>query len=136
MNVDFTGDWSADLAASRLHGPPPKEVRFSIVHSEPMLDAELTMTMMDGSVVQLVFRARTTGERVANTVSGSEWQTEAVWVGPELMIESWVKHPSRELHFRDYWSLSSDGRTLTMEHRDDDLAGQLTILRRVDSAAY
>jgi hypothetical protein len=26
------------------------------------------------------------------------------------------------------WSLSSDGQTLTMEHRNDDLAGQLTVL--------
>ena len=133
MNVDFTGHWLADLTASRLHGPPPKEIQFSIVHSEPTLQAKLTMTMMDKSVVRLVFNARTTGERVFNTLLGSEWHTEAVWVGQELMIESWVKHPNRELHFRDYWSLSSDGRTLTMEHRDDDLAGQLTILQRVDS---
>lgn len=93
------------------------------------------MTMLDGSVVHAVFCARTTGERVANTVMGSDWQTEALWVGRELMIESWVQQPNRELHFCDYWSLSSDGRTLTMEHRGDDLAGQLTILRRVDPPA-
>ena len=132
MNVDFTGEWSADLTRSRLHGPPPKEIQFAIAHSEPVLQAELRMTMVDGSVLNAVFRARTTGERVTNTVLGSEWQTEAVWVGPELMIESWVKQPNRVSHFRDYWSLSIDGRTLTMEHRDDDLAGQITILRRVD----
>ena len=132
MNVDFTGQWLADLAVSRLHGPPPKEIQFSILHSEPALKAELRMTMMDGSIMNMVFNARTTGQRVVNTVLGSEWHSEAVWVGSELLIKSWVNHPSRELHFRDYWSLSSDHRTLTMEHRDDDLAGQLTILRRVD----
>lgn len=52
------------------------------------------------------------------------------WVGRELLIESWVKQGERDLHFRDYWSLSSDNETLTMEHRDDDLAGQITIVER------
>jgi hypothetical protein len=33
--------------------------------------------------------------------------------------------------FRDYWSLSDDGATLTMAHRDDDLAGQTTVLKRL-----
>lgn len=34
--------------------------------------------------------------------------------------------------FRDYWSLSGDGRTLTMAHLDDDLTGHTTILNRRD----
>lgn len=38
----------------------------------------------------------------------------------------------RQIHFCDYWSLSSDGRTLTMEHRGDDLAGQITFLDRTE----
>jgi hypothetical protein len=33
--------------------------------------------------------------------------------------------------FRDYWSVSDDRRTLTMTHRDDDLAGQVTVLERI-----
>jgi hypothetical protein len=36
----------------------------------------------------------------------------------------------RALHFKDYWSLSADGATLTMAHRDDDLAGQTSVLHR------
>jgi hypothetical protein len=37
----------------------------------------------------------------------------------------------RELHFRDCWSLSPNGQILTMEHRDDDLAGQIAVLQRM-----
>jgi hypothetical protein len=62
-----------------------------------------------------------------NSIRGS-----ARWEGDELIIESWIRLGTREMHFCDCWSLSSDGRTLTMEHRNDDLAGQLTILDRVE----
>jgi len=37
---------------------------------------------------------------------------------------------SREVYFQDHWSLSHDGRTLTMAHRDDDLAGQISVLEK------
>jgi hypothetical protein len=47
------------------------------------------------------------------------------------LIESWMNVGGRDVHFRDYWFLSSDGRTLTMEHRDDDLRGQITLFERV-----
>ena len=49
----------------------------------------------------------------------------------KIDTESWMQFAAREMHFCDCWSLSSDGQTLTMEHRNDDLAGQLTILDRV-----
>lgn len=130
MNVDFTGTWTADLAASTLRGPMPRQIVFSIAHAAPDLRAELTMTRMDGQSVHTVFVVRTTGEPAENDVLGTEWLSEARWAGPELLIESRVAQGGREVHFRDYWSLSSDGATLTMEHRDDDLAGQITILRR------
>lgn len=39
----------------------------------------------------------------------------------------------RQGHFLDYWSLSSDGQTLIMEHRGDDLAGQITFLEKMRS---
>lgn len=130
MTVDFTGVWTADLAASTLRGPIPREIVFSIAHAAPDLRAELTMTTMDGQSVHTVFVVRTTGEPALNNVLGSEWLSEARWTGPELLIESRVAQAGRELRFRDYWFLSNDGSTLTMEHRDDDLAGQITILRR------
>ena len=54
------------------------------------------------------------------------------WEGAELIIESWMRAGEREMHFRDCWSRSPDAQRLTMEHRDDDLAGQLTILDRAN----
>ena len=64
-------------------------------------------------------------------VGGVQVRSRSQWMGAELLIESWMNIGGREGHFRDYWSLSSDGGTLKMEHRDDDLAGQTTLLERV-----
>ena len=53
------------------------------------------------------------------------------WSASKLLIESRVSQNNRKFHFRDFWSLSSDGAALTMTHRGDDLAaGQVTVLVR------
>jgi hypothetical protein len=54
-------------------------------------------------------------------------RTHARWDGTELVIESWLETPDRRLHLKDHWSLSADGETLTIAHRDDDLAGQIVV---------
>jgi hypothetical protein len=46
-----------------------------------------------------------------------------------------MKAPDREFKFKDYWSLSSDGRMLTMAHRNDDLAGQISVLEKAPPQA-
>jgi hypothetical protein len=46
-----------------------------------------------------------------------------------------LKAVERELRFRDHWFLSNDAQTLTMEHRDDDLAGQISVLEKAPPSA-
>jgi hypothetical protein len=130
MSADFSGTWTANLQKSKLLGPAPKAIVANIQHAGPQLTAEMVITDADGREHSLVFRGTTTGEEVSNTILGLLWRSQLRWVGRELLIESWVNQGGREMHFRDFWSLSPDGETLTMQHRDDDLAGQTTILER------
>jgi hypothetical protein len=117
MNVNFSGVWRGNLGKSKLLGSAPKAVLVRI-------------NQMDDTEDKVLFRGLTTGEEVANPVHGIQVRSRSNWVGTELLIESWMSAGGRQGHFRDFWSLSSDGRTLTMEHRDDDLAGQITLLER------
>jgi len=130
MSAILTGTWKANLQKSKMIGPGPKEMRMKVVHAEPKLDVEMFITTQDGEQHRVQFRASTSGEEAVNSVLGQTWRSRLRWIGQELLIESWVQYENRELRFRDFWSLSVDGQTLTMEHRDDDLAGQLTILER------
>lgn len=93
------------------------------------------MATADGGKHHLAFAGQTTGEQVENIVLGTPWRSQLTWTGSELLIESHVTQNGRKLHFRDFWSSSADGETLTMIHRDDDLAGQVTVLEKVRDAA-
>lgn len=130
MTCDLSGMWNADLQKSRLLGPAPKAVTVKITHTEHELIAEMIITSHDRGEHVLTFRGPTTGVEVTNRILGADWRSRLRWERHELLIESWVSQAGREMHFRDYWSISTDGETLTMEHRDDDLAGQATILRK------
>ena len=72
------------------------------------------------------------GEQNKNLLNGRPIRGSASWQGDELIIESWLKLGDREMHFRVHWSLSDDRKTLIMEHRDDDLPGQRTVLEKME----
>lgn len=120
---------------TKLIGPQPAEIWARIRHSEPAISVEMLMATADGVKHRLAFAGQTTGQQVENIVLGVPWRSQLVWTGPELLIESLVTQSGREFHFKDFWSLSADGEILTMIHRDDDLAGQITLLERVRDAA-
>ncbi len=79
----------------------------------------------DGGAQRIAFHYETTGDETTNAVGDRTVRSRARWDGAELVIESWMETVGRVFHFKDRWSLSDDGQTLTMAHRDDDLAGQI-----------
>jgi hypothetical protein len=130
MSVNFSGTWNADLSKCRFLQQPPIAITIKIEHSDPELQEEIVVTKEDGSKERVLFQCRTTGEQGRSLIDGRTVRGTATWQGDELVIESWIQFGARELHFSDYWFLSPEGRSLFMEHRNDDLAGQLTVLER------
>jgi len=130
MNVNFTGAWKADLSRSRFLGPAPTALRATIEHSDPELRMEMLVKKADGGEDQVVFECSTDGEPGKSRLGGKAIRGSARWEGAELVMESWAQFGEREMHFCDYWRLSPDGRTLTMEHRGGDLSGQSIVLER------
>jgi len=127
---NFSGTWKADLAKTRLIGGYPKEIVVRIDHAEPMISVDMLFTPVEGAPHRIEFKGGTNGEEVENVVLGARWRSTIQWVGSELLIESRVSQQGRNFHFRDFWFLSDDGKVLTMVHREDDLAGQITVLNR------
>ncbi len=134
MHPNFSGLWNANLSKSRVLGTPPKSVFFKIEHSHTDLAVEMMITDAESGVHPVLFRGPMTGAEAHNDVLGQQWRSCLRWIGEELLIESWVTAGERQFHFRDFWSLAKDGQTLTMEHRDDDLKGQITFLERAPHA--
>jgi hypothetical protein len=130
---DFTGVWEMNCERSILHRSTPKRILVRIEHREPKLIQQILFTDADGAEQRMTFTFEA-GAETTNSVGAATARTRARWEGIELVIESWMKTPGREVHFKDHWSLSGDGRTLTMEHRDDDLAGQISVLEKSSPA--
>ena len=134
MPPDFTGTWIADMPQSTFAGPKPVALRAQIDHHDPELREQLLVTKADGTEDRATFVCRTTGEEGECSINGTAIQGHANWTADELIIESWMELGPRKKYFSDCWSLSADGRTLVMEHRDDALAGQRVVLERAPVA--
>jgi hypothetical protein len=130
MSINFAGIWNADLGKSRLLGACPRAISVRIEHWGLELKQEILVTKLDGEEDRVSFKCCIDSEDHC-LLNGKPIRGSARWVGEELLIESWIQLGDREVHFCDFWSLSPDGQTLTMEHRDDHLAGQITIFDRV-----
>jgi len=130
MSVNFTGTWKANLSKSRFLGPPPVALTARIAHSEPVVQMEMLVSKADGSEDRVVFQCSSDGEPCKSLLNGNAIRGNAKWQPEELVIESWAQVGEREMHFYDCWSLSPDGQTLVMEHRQGDLAGQRIVLDR------
>jgi hypothetical protein len=126
---DFTGVWEMNFAKSILRGSAPKRIVVRLEHREPQLIQEIRVTDTHGTEQRMTFTYQT-GAETTNSVGEATVRTHARWEGTELVIESRVYTPGRELRFKDHWSLSEDGQTLTMAHRDDDLAGQISAFEK------
>jgi hypothetical protein len=130
INVNFTGNWKADLSKGKFLGPPPAALTARIKHSEPELRLEMLVTKEDGSEDRVLFQCWTNGEQGRSLLNGNAVRGSARWEGAELVMETWARFGEREMHFYDCWSLSPDSQTLTMEHRAGDLQGQIVVLDR------
>jgi hypothetical protein len=109
-----------------MRGPAPKQILMKIEHREPALIQQILFTNSDGTEQRMKFTYET-GAETANSIGGATARTHAQWEGTELVIESRMKMLDHEVYFKDHWSLSDNGRTLTMAHRDDDLAGLISV---------
>jgi len=130
MPPNFSGTWVANLSRCRFLGASPKSLIVVIEHVGEELREEIFLTRIDSTEERSTFQCRTNREDGATRLNGTPVHGTTRWNDQELIIETSVQLGTRDMHFRDYWSLSADGQALLMHHRDDDLAGQLIVLDR------
>jgi hypothetical protein len=102
---DFTGQWTVEtLTVESGNAPPPPpgdKQKLDVVHKEPSLHVgELRYT--------------TDGKESVNTVRGIPSKSKVVWKGKQLVIQSETEIGGGQLTTKETWTLSEDGKTLTI----------------------
>ena len=112
---DFTGDWKVNASKSDFgQMPTPDRLDMKIVHNDPELKVATTFAGEFGEFT-LDLAYTTDGKECVNTSPMGETKSVVTWDGDILAIESKMSTPNGDMTMGDRWSLSEDGKTLTMK---------------------
>jgi hypothetical protein len=131
---DFTGVWKLNPKKSVIPGRGVEQMLVKLEHHQSTLIQHILLAD-EGGEEQRLSLTYEIGAETSNAINGAAARTLARWQGTELVIETRVESANREIYLEDHWSLSSEGSTLTMEHRNDALAGQVAVFERAQTEA-
>jgi len=108
---NLSGVWKLNAAKSDYGKfPAPLSVTREITHNDPKLVFSTTQTGPQGDVTSSLMYT-TDGKEVVNGDS----KGVAQWIGDKLMIESSREFQGATLKQKEIWTLSGDGKTLTVD---------------------
>jgi hypothetical protein len=112
---NLSGEWKLNFAKSNYGKfPAPSSMTRKIAHNDPRLILSTTQKGPQGEATsKLVYT--TDGKESVNQVVGGEAKGIAQWIGDKLMIESSREFQGLTLKQKDIWTLSDDGKTLTID---------------------
>jgi hypothetical protein len=112
---NFSGEWKFNPSKSNFGSfPVPQSITRKIVQQGGKLSINNVQKSAQGEVTtDLVYT--TDGKSVTNKVQGGESKGSAQWIGDKLMIESSRDVQGTTLTQKDIWTLSPDGKMLTVD---------------------
>ncbi len=111
---NFSGDWKMNPAKSDFGSlPAPTSIVQKITHNEPNLKVVTTQVGEMGEFT-IEYSYSTDGKECVNNFRGTERKSTLKWDGDTLVIESKMDLQGNALSISEKWSLSDDGKTLTV----------------------
>lgn len=111
---NLTGEWKMNPAASKFGAAPaPTSMVRTIHHADPKLEMKTVQVGQKGEI-RTELKYTTDGKICVNTLSGSEVRSKLTWEGDVLVIDSKRTVQGTEITLIDRYSLSPDGKTLTI----------------------
>jgi hypothetical protein len=112
---NLSGTWKLNIAKSDFgRGPTPDARTDKIVHEDPNLKDTITQSNQQGEITYDM-NYFTDGKETTNTIRKNEFKSVAHWEGDQLAIESKGSMGGAATTLKDHWSLSEDGKTLTLQ---------------------
>jgi hypothetical protein len=121
---NFSGDWKMNAGKSNFgQMPAPATLTEKITHTEPSLKVQTAMT--GDFEVNSDFSFTTDGKECQNAMGDLFKMTSTVkWDGDILMFDSKMDFQGTAMTGVDKWSLSPDGKTLTVQRHFNGPMGE------------
>lgn len=112
---NLTGEWKLSLAKSDYGAfPSPLAMTRTVTHNGINLALHSVQKSAQGEVTS-DYKYTTDGKESVNKVQGGESRGTAQWIGDKLMIENAREFQGVTLKEKQIWTLSPDGKTLTID---------------------
>lgn len=110
-----SGEWKLNPAKSNYGAfPAPQSMLRKVTYAEPKLSMHTVQKGAQGEVTSDLAYT-TDGKPSVNKMQSGESTGTAQWIGDKLMIESERVVQGATLKQKEIWSLSADGKTLTVD---------------------
>ena len=121
---NFSGTWKLNVEKSNFGPTPaPQSIIDVIDHKDPALHMASTR-VVDGVEDKNNLSWTTDGKDSSNTMRGNEVKSKVTWDGATLLFDSTVDVQGSTITLKDKWTLSADGKTLTMARHFVTLEGE------------
>jgi hypothetical protein len=112
---NFTGDWKLSLAKSSFGDiPGPDSMTYKVEHADPKITSVSKQSGQMGEI-ELKSVCTTDAKECTNEgFQGSPWKSVIHWDGDALVVETTGQLGEIEFTSKARWTLSADGKTLTV----------------------
>lgn len=111
---NFTGDWKVNASKSDFGPmPPPESVTYKVKHDDPKMTVDTKQS--GGFDFEQHLNYTTDGKECTNEgFQGSTTKSTVKWDGDTMLIETKAQFGDNEFTISQKWTLSADGKTLTV----------------------
>jgi hypothetical protein len=129
---DFSGNWKMNAAKSDLgQMPVPDKWEMKVEHKEPdVKTTTVTVGQMGERTTEAAYK--TDGTETTNRMGPNDSKSVAKWEGNVLSIITKASFQGNPFEMHSKWSLSADGKTLTMDQTMKSDRGEFALKRVLD----
>ncbi len=123
---DYSGHWVIDLAKSDFGMmPPPSKMERDIEHKDPAMGIK-SIQVGERGEMKNESSYTTDGKEATIKMRNREAKVKAKWDGNKLKVNSKSEFNGNEFTQEETWTLSDDGKTLTIDNAIKAPQGEFT----------
>ena len=124
---NFSGNWKMNLAKTDTGPmPAPEKYEQKIDHKDPSLKSTVNQVGQMGEFTyDLTYT--TDGAECVNKIRGNDVKGNVVWEGEKLKFSSKMNFQGADVSFLEKWTISADGKVLTIERHITSSQGEIDV---------